>query len=183
MTRGTARSGPRRPSQRPRLQRLLASSAAAPASQGRRTGFGVAARSRTTEAACRKSLTGCAFVVEWPVSDRIVAIPPSSAHDSCAPARSPRRPSHDPRSGRPGLEATPAGRSHGAGRITASGRPGNLAPPFLHPRRVKQVIADSRTWLGYLAKERSIVWAILRWKIRLKGSPKLLVAFGKCFPS
>jgi NAD-dependent dihydropyrimidine dehydrogenase PreA subunit len=46
-----------------------------------------------------------------------------------------------------------------------------------------QVIADSRTWLGYLAKERSIVWALLRRKIRLKGSPRLLVAFGKCFPS
>ena len=32
-------------------------------------------------------------------------------------------------------------------------------------------------------KEKSLVWALIRGKIRLKGSPKLLVAFGKCFPS
>jgi Fe-S-cluster-containing hydrogenase component 2 len=45
------------------------------------------------------------------------------------------------------------------------------------------VTADSHTWLGFLAKERNIVWALLRRKIRLKGSPRLLLAFGKCFPS
>jgi hypothetical protein len=45
------------------------------------------------------------------------------------------------------------------------------------------VTADSQTWLGFLAKERSLVWAVLRRKIRIKGSPKLLLAFGKCFPS
>ena len=43
--------------------------------------------------------------------------------------------------------------------------------------------ADSETWLGFLAKERSLLWALLRRHIRIKGSPKLLVAFGKCFPS
>jgi hypothetical protein len=46
-----------------------------------------------------------------------------------------------------------------------------------------RVTADSETWLGFLAKERSLVWALLTRRIRLKGSPKLLVAFGKCFPS
>src|SRR4051794_25334256 len=46
-----------------------------------------------------------------------------------------------------------------------------------------RVIADSRTWLGFLAKERSLAWALIRRKIRLKGSPRLLVAFGRCFPS
>jgi ferredoxin len=46
-----------------------------------------------------------------------------------------------------------------------------------------RVIADSDTWLGFLAKERSLLWALLRRRIRLKGSPKLLHAFGKCFPS
>ncbi len=46
-----------------------------------------------------------------------------------------------------------------------------------------RVSADSETWLGFLAKERSLLWALLRRKIRIKGSPKLLVAFGKCFPS
>src|SRR5215510_14159370 len=45
------------------------------------------------------------------------------------------------------------------------------------------VTADSQTWLGFLAKERNLVWALLSRKIRLKGSPRLLLAFGKCFPS
>jgi NAD-dependent dihydropyrimidine dehydrogenase PreA subunit/putative sterol carrier protein len=43
--------------------------------------------------------------------------------------------------------------------------------------------ADSETWLGFLAKERSLWWALLRRKIRIQGSPRLLLAFGKCFPS
>jgi putative sterol carrier protein len=46
-----------------------------------------------------------------------------------------------------------------------------------------RVTADSETWLGFLAKERSLLWAVLRRRIRIKGSPRLLVAFGKCFPS
>ena len=45
------------------------------------------------------------------------------------------------------------------------------------------VTADTKTWLGFLAKERNVVWALLRRKIRIKGSPRLLLAFGKCFPS
>ncbi len=45
------------------------------------------------------------------------------------------------------------------------------------------VTADSETWLGFVAKERSLLWALLRRRIRLKGSPKRLLDFGKCFPS
>jgi NAD-dependent dihydropyrimidine dehydrogenase PreA subunit len=45
------------------------------------------------------------------------------------------------------------------------------------------VTADSQTWVGFLRKERSLLWALLRRKIRLKGSPRLLLAFGKCFPT
>jgi Fe-S-cluster-containing hydrogenase component 2 len=45
------------------------------------------------------------------------------------------------------------------------------------------VTADSRTWLHVIAKEQNILWAFIRRKIRIKGSSKLLVAFGKCFPS
>ena len=45
------------------------------------------------------------------------------------------------------------------------------------------VTADSQTWLGFLAKERNLVWALLSRKIRINGSPRLLLAFGKCFPS
>ena len=44
-----------------------------------------------------------------------------------------------------------------------------------------RVTADSRTWLGFLARERSLLWALLRRRIRLSGSPKWLIAFGKCF--
>ena len=46
-----------------------------------------------------------------------------------------------------------------------------------------RITADSRTWLGFLAKERTLVWALLTRKIRLQGPPKLLVSFGKCFPT
>lgn len=46
-----------------------------------------------------------------------------------------------------------------------------------------RVIADAKTWLGFLAKERSLVWAFARRKIRVSGDPRLLLAFGKCFPS
>ncbi|MCH7689257.1 MAG: SCP2 sterol-binding domain-containing protein, partial [Planctomycetes bacterium] len=44
------------------------------------------------------------------------------------------------------------------------------------------VAADTKTWLGFLANEKGLVWALLRRKIRMQGSPKLLLAFGKCFP-
>jgi Fe-S-cluster-containing hydrogenase component 2/putative sterol carrier protein len=46
-----------------------------------------------------------------------------------------------------------------------------------------RLTADSETWLGFLAKERSLLWALLRRKIRIQGSPRFLLAFGKCFPS
>ncbi|MFB2894784.1 SCP2 sterol-binding domain-containing protein [Aerosakkonemataceae cyanobacterium BLCC-F50] len=45
------------------------------------------------------------------------------------------------------------------------------------------VKADSKTWLGFLGKEQNIVWALVRRKIRIRGSLKLLQAFGQCFPS
>jgi hypothetical protein len=46
-----------------------------------------------------------------------------------------------------------------------------------------RVTADSRTWLRFLAKEETLLWALLRRKIRLRGSPRLLLDFGRCFPS
>jgi Fe-S-cluster-containing hydrogenase component 2 len=46
-----------------------------------------------------------------------------------------------------------------------------------------RVTADSETWLGLLAKERSLLWALLRRRVRIQGPARLLVAFGKCFPS
>ena len=54
---------------------------------------------------------------------------------------------------------------------------GLIGKPDVH------VTADAQTWLGFLAKERNLIWALIRRKIRLKGNPKLLLAFGKCFPN
>ena len=45
------------------------------------------------------------------------------------------------------------------------------------------IIADSGSWLGFLAKEKSMVWALIRRKVRIKGPIRLLKAFGRCFPS
>src|SRR5437773_1983761 len=54
---------------------------------------------------------------------------------------------------------------------------GLIGKPDMH------VTADAKAWLGFVAKEKSLVLALIRRKIRLKGNPKLLLAFGKCFPS
>jgi hypothetical protein len=57
----------------------------------------------------------------------------------------------------------------------------------VHPGHVGQpdlaVFADSKTWVGFLRREQSLVWVLLTRKVRLQGSPRLLLAFGKCFPS
>jgi len=42
--------------------------------------------------------------------------------------------------------------------------------------------ADSQTWLGFLRKERSVVWALLTGRIRVRGGLNLFQAFGRCFP-
>jgi hypothetical protein len=45
-----------------------------------------------------------------------------------------------------------------------------------------QVTADSRTWLGFLAGEVNLLWALASRKFRMKGSPRLMKAFARCFP-
>ncbi len=55
--------------------------------------------------------------------------------------------------------------------------------PGHHGTASLRIIADGPTWLGFLAKEKSLVWALLRRRIIIKGSPRLLLAFGRCFPS
>jgi epoxyqueuosine reductase QueG/putative sterol carrier protein len=45
------------------------------------------------------------------------------------------------------------------------------------------VTADSRTWIRFLAKETSLPLALVSRRIRIKGSPKLMMAFAKCFPA
>ncbi|MBG0812151.1 SCP2 sterol-binding domain-containing protein [Methylosinus sp. H3A] len=44
------------------------------------------------------------------------------------------------------------------------------------------VSADAEAWLRFLRKETSLVWALLTFKIKLRGDPRLLAAFGRCFP-
>jgi ferredoxin len=46
-----------------------------------------------------------------------------------------------------------------------------------------RLISDSQTWLRFLRKEANLVWALLSRKIRMHGSPRLLLAFARCFPS
>jgi ferredoxin len=52
-----------------------------------------------------------------------------------------------------------------------------------HGKRDLLVTADARSWIRFLDKEISILFCLTTGKIRLRGSPKLLAAFGRCFPS
>ena len=45
-----------------------------------------------------------------------------------------------------------------------------------------RINASSRGWLRLLRKEASIAWLLLTLQIRIRGNPRLLAAFGKCFP-
>jgi hypothetical protein len=45
-----------------------------------------------------------------------------------------------------------------------------------------RVTADSAAWLRLLRKEATAIWLLLTFQIRLWGDPRLLAAFGKCFP-
>jgi putative sterol carrier protein len=46
-----------------------------------------------------------------------------------------------------------------------------------------KITADAETWLGFLAGERNLPWALLTCRVRLRGNPKWLLAFKRCFPS
>lgn len=43
------------------------------------------------------------------------------------------------------------------------------------------ITADSATWVKFLRKEANLFWALLRGKIRVRGSLLLLQRFGECF--
>jgi epoxyqueuosine reductase QueG len=45
------------------------------------------------------------------------------------------------------------------------------------------VTADGETWIRFLRKETSLPWALLSRRVRLSGDPRLLRAFGRCFPA
>ncbi len=53
----------------------------------------------------------------------------------------------------------------------------------LHGRPNLAVTADSATWVRFLRKRASLPWALLTRRIRVKGDPRLLLAFGRCFPT
>jgi Fe-S-cluster-containing hydrogenase component 2 len=52
-----------------------------------------------------------------------------------------------------------------------------------HGAATLKITADSKTWLGFLAREMNLAWALLTFRIRLRGSPVWLMRFGRCFPS
>jgi epoxyqueuosine reductase QueG len=43
--------------------------------------------------------------------------------------------------------------------------------------------ADARTWLAFLAREKNLLTALVQRRIKIKGSPRLMQSFAKCFPS
>ncbi len=53
----------------------------------------------------------------------------------------------------------------------------------LHGDANLHVTADTQTWLGFLARERNLAWALVTRRIRLRGNPRWLIAFGQCFPN
>lgn len=55
--------------------------------------------------------------------------------------------------------------------------------PGLHGKPDLTLTADAATWLGYLRGDHGLLGALFRRRIRIKGSPKLLKAFARCFPS
>jgi len=85
-----------------------------------------------------------------------------------------------------GLNATFHFRFHGGENrevtITIQNRTLGIKQGLVGSPQVR-VIADAKTWLGFLAKENSLIGAVIRRRIRIKGNPKLLLAFGKCFPT
>lgn len=42
--------------------------------------------------------------------------------------------------------------------------------------------ADAETWLKFLAKDKALLPALLMGKIKVRGSPKLMKDFARCFP-
>lgn len=46
-----------------------------------------------------------------------------------------------------------------------------------------RVRTDSQAWIRFVRKEWSLARLLLTGKLRLKGNPRWLVAFGRCFPS
>ena len=78
--------------------------------------------------------------------------------------------------------------------LTAVGRERIEATVVIRPGKISiasglqgqpnfRVSADAETWLGFLAGERNLLCAFLTRRVRLRGTPKWLLAFKRCFPS
>ena len=52
----------------------------------------------------------------------------------------------------------------------------------LHGTADLRVTADARSWIRFLEKQSRLALLLLGRRIRLRGKPKWLVAFGRCFP-
>ncbi len=64
-------------------------------------------------------------------------------------------------------------------------RPGPPAPEPAAagaPRPLLRVTADADAWLRFLRKDASLVRLLLTRRLRLRGDPRLLARFGRCFP-
>jgi ferredoxin-NADP reductase/Fe-S-cluster-containing hydrogenase component 2 len=85
-----------------------------------------------------------------------------------------------------GLDATFhftfTGAEERAATITIRGRKLDIRDGLVGKADVR-VVADAKTWLRYLAKEEGLPLALIARKVRVKGDPRLLRAFAKCFPS
>ena len=46
-----------------------------------------------------------------------------------------------------------------------------------------QVTADTESWLRFIRGETGILWPLFRRRVRVRGSLRLLQAFGRCFPN
>ncbi|GJD96220.1 Epoxyqueuosine reductase [Methylobacterium iners] len=46
-----------------------------------------------------------------------------------------------------------------------------------------RVVADARTWIRFLNHEVSLLRCLATRRLRIKGPPRLLAAFGRCFPT
>lgn len=53
----------------------------------------------------------------------------------------------------------------------------------LHGRPNLKITADGGTWVRFLNKETSIFRILMTRAVKLKGPPRLLATFGKCFPT
>ncbi|RZB16058.1 4Fe-4S ferredoxin [Streptomyces sp. F001] len=53
----------------------------------------------------------------------------------------------------------------------------------LHGEPDLRITADAQTWMRFLTKRSVLPWALLRGRIKMQGSPRLLLTFGRLFPS